>query len=188
MKNDYIVRAKKFLDVFSKYLPDKPYIGSYDVKMAIDIFTQDFPSRQIYTECGSSRVVFFTSDYAVKIDTSSENYWGTCDDEMKVYEFAREHGYSHLFIPVTQYKINHQIFYIYPRIKSTIYDRGTYKGDADDDDAYLEYFHDGNDRWFLDKYIGDLHLGNISTFHGKPIVIDYACHSPLKWQGLLILL
>lgn len=181
MKNDYITRAKKFLDVFSEYLPDKRYMGSYDVKIAIDSFTQDFPHRRVGTECGSSRVVFFTSDYAVKVDTSSENYWGTCDDEMEVYEFACVHGYNHLFIPVTQYKINHQVFYIYPRIRNTIYDRGNFSCFADDEYAYQEYFQDENDRWFLETYIGDLHLGNISTFHGEPIIIDYACHNLLNW-------
>ena len=180
MKNDYIVRAKKFLNVFSKYLPDKHYMGSYDVKMAINSYKHDFPRRRVNTECGSSRVVFSISDYAIKVDTSSTNWWGTCIDEMEVYDFAREHGYEHLFTPITQYCINHQVFYIYPRIKSTINDRGTYKGDANDEYAYQEFFSD-EDIWFLDKYIDDLHLANISTLHGKPIVIDYACHNPLEW-------
>lgn len=180
MKNDYISRAKKFLDVFSQYLPDKHYMGNYDVRIAIDSYKQDFPRRCVGTECGSSRVVFFTSDYAIKVDTSAENWWGTCLDEMAVYDFACEHGYEHLFIPVTQYCIHNQVFYIYPRIKSTIYDRGTYKGDTDDEYAYQEFFSD-DDIWFLDKYIGDLHLANIATLHGEPIVIDYACHNPLNW-------
>ena len=181
MKSDYIVRAKKFLDIFSQYLPDKQYISHSEMREAIDSYKQDFPHRRVNSECGSSRVVFFTSDYAIKVDTSAQNWWGTSADEIAVYEFAREHGYEHLFTPVTEYCINHQVFYIYPRIKSTIRDRGIYKGDEDDKYAYYDFFTDDDDRWFLDKYISDLHLANISTLHGKPIIIDYACHNLLQW-------
>ena len=86
MKSDYIVRAKKFLDVFSRYLPDKQYITNSEMREAIYSYKQDFPHRRVNSECGSSRVVFFTSDYAIKVDTSAENWWGTCTDEIAVYD------------------------------------------------------------------------------------------------------
>ena len=179
MKSNYASRAKKFLLVFSKYLPDSQYLNITQITKAVLEYKRDYPTRRIKIASGCSRVVICTSDYAIKIDQREENWFGTSKDELEVYKFALKRGFDHLFLPVEKYSINKQIFYIFPRIKSTIYNRPcACRYDENDSYVYHEFFHE-KDREFLDKYIEDLHLNNISTFHGKPVIIDYACHAPL---------
>lgn len=182
MKNDYIVRAKKFLDVFSKYLPNKQWISYREAREAIFNYWRDNPRRKIKLCSGASRLVFVTSDYAIKVDTARESFWGNSEDEIKVYNFALQHGFSHLFLPIKKYTINEHAFYIFPRTKSTMNERNLPSYYDEDDDYYFyNFFTDEDDREFIEEYIYDLHAGNISTFHGKPVIIDYASHKTLQW-------
>ena len=163
MKNDYKVRAQRFLNDVWPYIKDcadEPY----NYRQAIALYNSR-KSRHVIVECGSARVAFITSDYVIKFDYCLEMTKGIggCEEEVKFYQFAKEHGYGYLFAEITPIDFQGYHFYIMPRIKGV----GRYK-------CYIQDFLDENDRDFVNEYLYDMHEDNYGWKNNYPVIIDYA--------------
>ena len=117
MKNDYKVRAQKFIEDFFPYIENKVnkrgththYITDmYEAVRAFNTATR----RKVIVDSGCSRTVFITSDYVVKIDRVNGAFCGNCQQEVRAYNFAKQKGFSHLFAEITPFKYKNVIFYI----------------------------------------------------------------------------
>lgn len=143
----------------------------YNVERRIETALQEFCTkrhRTIGTFSGASRIVFVSSDYAVKFDKRRDHtmYAGNCEDELRAYEFAKEKGFEYLFAEVTKATVKGFDFYIMPRV--------------DTSRNYCEYSEaaclSDEEVAFLNNYFTDLHAGNYGYIEDEPdpLIIDYA--------------
>ncbi len=165
MKNDYIVRAQNFINVFFKdfILPSERKVG-YCFK-----YTQNFNSthkRSVIFTYGYTRLVFITSDYVIKINYFESNF-GLCEDEVMVYNQAKKDNMDYLFAKITPYEFNGNIYYIMPRIN----------GIDEDSERVVEDYLTNDEYNYVFNYLGlhDLHCGNFGFKNGEVILVDYAC-------------
>lgn len=171
IKNDYIVRAKKFVDKFDEYLKASPYenAGTAIINAAYQ-FNCEHKKQKIKVSSGGTRKALITSDYVIKIDFR-ETLWGTCDTEYQMWNKAINDGMNDIFVPVTKYKAR---YYIMPRVTAL------------DEDKYCEWCEAGRknpiDKFtdeqidYLNDYVKDLHCYNVGYWHRKPVVLDYAAN------------
>lgn len=169
IKNNYVVRAKKFLEEFLPYLSDRK--SGWAVSVAVNNFNRE-KGRKVKFRSGAVRYCLITSDYVIKWDYSPSNRrnFGGCKSEYDIYKQAVKDGYEYLFAKSTKINVNHHIFYVMPRIKNIGYKR--HKGDIS---CYLtcEEFNYINDKLRL----WDLHDGNFGLVNDQVVIIDYACHN-----------
>lgn len=171
IKNDYITRAKKFVDKFDEYfrahLIDEN-VGSAIIG-AVWQFNYEHKNQKIKLASGGTRKALITSDYVIKMDFR-ETMWGTCDTEYRMYREAVGDGMDEIFVPISKYKAR---YYIMPRVTAL-------------DDKYCEWCEAGRkdpiDKFtneqinYLNDYIDDLHCYNVGYWHRKPVVLDYAAN------------
>lgn len=172
IKNDYIVRAKKFIDKFDEYfrahLIDEN-VGSAIIG-AVWQFNYEHKNQHIKLSSGGTRKALITSDYVIKMDFRKTN-WGTCDTEYQMWHEAIKDGMSDIFVPITKYKAR---YYIMPRVTTL------------NQDKYSEWYEAGKispiDKFtdeqirYLNYNIDDLHCYNVGYWHRKPVVLDYAAN------------
>ena len=105
MRNDYIVRAQKFIQEIAYYLEGADSIESYD--WAVTAFNADH-HRAVKMAHGLTRIALITSDYVIKIDYDPVKIatFGGCKNEMKIYELAEHDNISYLFAKITPYEYN----------------------------------------------------------------------------------
>lgn len=159
MRNSYEVRAKKFIHQIAPYL--ERVTDHDDREYAVNLFNFDHNRRVSYAH-GMTRYALITSDYVVKVDYATTR-WGNSEDEMEIYEEAKQDGFDYLFAKISRYDYNGISFYIMPRI----YGIGKKWYDAD------EYLTDEERHWVYD-HVCDLHNENYGWKDGRVVIFDYA--------------
>ena len=131
-----------------------------------------FASRKTHIhaqyECGSARHVIITKNFVIKWDIEEGGYShqiGGCLDEVKIYDEARIHGYSHLLAKITPIYINKKYFYVMPTIPNI----GLRNHNND-----IEYYLDIDEYEWIRNNITDLHSYNWGIIDDRPVIIDYA--------------
>lgn len=167
MKNDYEVRAQKFIQkVFPiiKDIMDEPY----EVEDVMQEFNETH-HRKVRVCYGEARIALLTSDYVVKFDYDYETIEeiGGCENEVELYAQAVEDGFDYLFAKISRYDYEGHSFYIMPRIKHIGEYRNLYHH-ADD------YMTEKEREWCESHYLTDLHCNNYGFRHGKVCIVDYA--------------
>lgn len=122
MKNSYEIRAQKFIRSFAPFIQDIDFMnGGFNARMqakkAVLKFNAKF-NRKVRIAHGSSRIVFITSDYVVKVDYDGISFGGG-QDEIRGYDFACANGMEHLFAPITKITHDGRDFYVMPRVSRT---------------------------------------------------------------------
>lgn len=161
MKSNYVFRAVKFMEQFY------PYFCKYRIGEAVAVFNRD-KHRAVVFKQGAVRRALITSDYVIKWDYNKNNSkcFGGCKDEYKRYMELKDSDYGYLFAEITPIKIRNRIFYVMPRVK--------YLGKDINKDIYDVLEGDEYD-FLCDSGVGDMHDENWGIYHGKPLIIDYAC-------------
>lgn len=166
IKNDYVIRAQKFVRSFAPYIDKKVTIRS--MISAVNAFNADY-NRKVRLNYGASRFVFLTSDYCIKIDRAdSDDLWGNCEKEYKAYMRMKRLKCREVFCPIEKYTYNNVNYYIMPRCSKT--------NDPDVQMWDVSNRLTAKQARFIEKHFRDLHSGNIGMLHGKPVIIDYACN------------
>lgn len=165
MKNDYIVRAMKFIAAIAPYIEGCGDKWSY--VRAVNRFNHDH-HRNVKVASGATRVAIITSDYVIKLN--HDNGWrlrqfGGCRNEVRLYKQAEQDGYEYLFAKITAKIYNHKTYYIMPRIN------GIEKYEYTDVWKFLT--PDERD-WLHSHGVFDMHEGNYGFKNGRPVIIDYA--------------
>lgn len=169
MKNDYVVRAQKFLEKLIPLFPDESGSARKNVgkvRIALNKFKEKYPRRDVLLCYGAVRYVLITSDYVIKWDynaCAAKNYGG-CVQENKNWNKVKNSPYAYLFAPITRIKVDGHYWYVMPRIHGRNYHRMAF--------AFLS----PEERHFLNNNdICDLHNGNYRVVNGKVKIFDYAC-------------
>lgn len=171
MKTPYTYRAEKFIKILFPYIQkelEKEVRSPIDTLECIQSFNEE-KKRKVILNSGTSRMVFISSDYVVKVDLKEETWAGTSEDEYKMYLFAQKEGFDYLFAPSTRIEYNGHFFYVMPRAHNIDEWR-------DEDYFYKELSEEEYD--FISGFICDIHGGNFGYLHQKLVLIDYA------WNGL----
>ena len=167
IKNDYEVRAKKFIQDFAPYLKGirLSHGNKYKVYDAVRRFNVD-KKRNVKVASGASRIALITSDYVIKLDLGT-TWAGNCKSEMLEYLSAQQRGFEHLLAKITHYKYKNRNFYIMP--KATVAENLTFRTQRKLFDSLSD-----EEREYLRENIQDIHNANWGSLNGKFIVIDYA--------------
>ena len=170
MKNDYKVRAQKFIEDFFPYIEEtlhRRVIHLYELSDCVAQYCIE-KHRRVIMKSGCSRAAFITSDYVVKYDYVKDAFCGNSSDELRAYQEIKKMGFEHLFAEISCFTYKGYNFYIMPRV-SGIQPFG-------DDDVLYEYLS-YEEQDFIDEYFHDLHSGNFGFEKNQLKIIDYAWNS-----------
>ena len=162
----YIERAKDFIKDIYPFIEDDPFTVE-----TVEATVSDYnwaKRRNVLVKSGSVRIALITSDYVVKYDYSPchAEVYGGCEQELKMYNFAKEQGFDDLFAEITRFEYEGMNFYIMPRINGIGKNRFS---EADD-------FMSEEERDFCyDAGLCDLHHYNYGFRKGRVCIVDYAC-------------
>lgn len=163
----YIERAKDFIKDIYPFIETKPFnIGM--VEGGVSAYNKA-KHRNVLVKSGSVRIALITSDYVVKYDYSpcQAEIFGGCEQELKMYNFAKEQGFDDLFAEITRFEYEGMNFYIMPRINGI----GQHRFSEADD------FMSEEERDFCyDAGLEDLHYYNYGFRKGRVCIVDYACY------------
>lgn len=157
----YEERAKDFLKrvypIISQYLTDP-----YKVEECMDKFNEK-NNRDVVVGWGSARVALITSDYVIKweYDADEVDFIGGFEDELNLYEEAKEDGFAYLFAEITPFEYRDFPFYIMPRIKGAEYATA------------WSYMTEKEKTWCRSHRLDDLHSGNFVFRDGHVCIFDY---------------
>lgn len=162
MKSNYEIRAQKFFKMLYPYI--KHCKTPRDFEYACDRFVVSHPNRVVKCYHGISRIAICTSDYVIKIDYDLNTQFGSCEDEVAMYDYVCSQGYGKYFAKITPFKYHDHKYYVMPLVKNI--DRW-----GDDADTVC-----GNDDLsdFLCENFDDLHGGNYGWHRGHIVIFDYA--------------
>ena len=166
MKNDYEVRAKKFIMQIAPYVEN--CVEYYDYEEALEEIRKAMPNRKILCASGMARTAYITSDYVIKMehDDDTVECYGGCQNEMKLYALAKAEGMEYLFAKITPFYYNGRTYYIMPRIRGIRPWSGKWAWD------YMTWEEKD---WCYDHNLDDLHCGNFGFRNHKLCIIDYGC-------------
>ena len=167
IKNDYEIRAKKFIREIAPYLKGISVnkANLYKIRSAVAKFNNE-KHRKVIVSSGASRIVFVTSDYVIKLNCGT-TWAGNCETELLAYNKTKEAGYEYLLAKISHYKFRNRNYYIMPRATiaeelSCAYADRLWKQLSEDE---LHWLHDN---------FYDMHSANWGTLNGKLVIIDYA--------------
>ena len=166
MKSSYEVRAQRFIMQIAPYVKD--CVEEEDYEMAVNAIRQIMPNRRILCASGCARTAFITSDYVVKMehDEGSVQWYGGCENEMRLYSYAEEDGMDYLFAKITPFDYDGKTYYIMPRIKGVRPWSGKWA---------WEYMTEEEQAWCRWHGLEDLHCGNFGFRNHQLCIIDYGC-------------
>lgn len=163
MKNDYIVRAMKFIAAIAPYIENCR--DKWDYHRAVTMFNSDY-NRNVKVASGATRIALITSDYVIKFNYGDKVcYFGGCRDEVRLYKQAERDGYEYLLAKITAKIYNHKTYYIMPLVRGI--------GKYEDTDVWTFLKYDECD-WLHAHGVFDLHEYNYGFKNGYPVIIDYA--------------
>lgn len=174
IKNDYEVRAKKFINEFAPYLKGIRITksNSYTICEAVRRFNAD-KKRNVKVASGASRIALITSDYVVKLDLGT-TWAGNSETEMLGYQQAQKDGFEYLLAKISLYKYRNRSFFIMPRVRvATTLTWGSQRK--------LWRRLTENERRYLYDNFEDLHKNNWGSLNGKLVLIDYAWNDFKKY-------
>ena len=157
----YVDNAIRFLAIFSGEC--KNIKNQDDVRAALGRCNMKLHSK-IKFDYGCTRYVIIGKDWVAKWDYLGDRTFGGCEDEMKMYNYAKIDGYEYLLAKPTKVKVSPYIFYIYPRATLLGINSG-YELEDVLDEAEIDY---------LTNNIFDIHDENWEYIDGHPVIIDYA--------------
>ena len=164
MKNNYEVRAQKFIMKIASYVEGCCDIEDYET--ACDNIRNVMPNRAIICASGCARTAFITSDYVIKMEHGKDDVdcYGGCENEMKLYAEAVKDGMDYLFAKITPFEYEERMYYIMPRIKGINFYRSAYA---------WRYMTTEESRWCSDHNLNDLHSGNYGFRNHHLCIVDY---------------
>jgi len=169
MKSSYQVRALKCFSMLLPYIVGCHKV--YEFERAVRLFNQHY-HRHVMVDHGLTRIVFITSDYAIKIDYGNEGMvFGGCEEEVKMYETAKKDGFGYLFAAIERIECNGYVAYVMPRVRNIPPD---WDEDAEDSRIIENYLSDEECRYLFD-HVRDVHWRNFGLRGGRPVIVDYAC-------------
>lgn len=162
----YIERAKDFIKDIYPFIEDDPFTVE-----TVEATISDYnwaKRRNVLVKSGSVRIALITSDYVVKYDYSPCHaaIYGGCEQELKMYNFAKQQGFDDLFAEITHFQYGELDFYIMPRINGIGKDRFAEANDfmSEEECDFCE-----------DAGLCDLHYYNFGFRKGRICIVDYAC-------------
>lgn len=162
MRN-YVERAKDFIKEVFPYIEDDIF-NPWELRMDIRKFNAEH-SRAVQVASGCARVALITSDYVVKFeyDEYEVQSIGGCENEIYLYNLAKQEGFAYLFAEITPVEWAGRIFYVMPRIRgiNERHERGWYYMTAEEQD------------WCEKHSLTDLHCGNFGFRKGRICIVDY---------------
>ena len=175
MKNDYEVRAQRFIEKVFPFIEENIF-DPYEVEDAIDEFNKKY-NRKVFVRYGEARIALITSDYVIKFDYDDEciEEIGGCENEMKLYAQAVTDGFDYLFAKISRYNYRGYSFYIMPKINHVGEYRNYYRH-ADDFMTFAERV------WCENHNLTDLHSNNYGFRKGKVCIVDYAYIDNDEWE------
>ena len=161
----YIVMAYRFMEYAIRHIND--IYDKNDIIDGVDIAAHHFHIHAHVTS-GSARHVIVTDNFVIKWDMNVQcvHEIGGCENEIKMYDFARRCGFNYLLAKITPIYINKKYFYIMPFVPNIGPQYHKFKD--------IEYFLEPEEKLWIKKYIKDLHNYNWGLVDNKPIIIDYA--------------
>ena len=161
MKSDYITRAKKFVPFVARLLEEK---NAREIKYTLYEYNYSH-RRHISFASGLTRYAFITSDYVIKVDYNPTEiaHFGGCEDEITVYNEAKQDNMEYLFAAITPYEYNGRTYYIMPRINGI--------GRTEEDAFY--HMNRKEIKWCREHGICDLHYLNYGWRNRHVCIIDY---------------
>lgn len=164
MKSSYVVRARRFANDLYPFVKDCKTVDEY--ALAVEKYNS-VKHRAVKVFSGATRVVFVTSDYALKVDYGKKvDIFGGCENECRAYAKVYRDGFAYLFARISPVMVNERVFYIMPRVERI---GAKYNGW---DQAWEKVNNEESD--YLDANFCDLHYENYGWKNGKPIIVDYA--------------
>lgn len=169
MRNNYVVRARKFYD--SVYNDICMYEEPCQYIKYFKYWNKEH-NRRVIVSFGSTRVCLITSDYVIKIDYNGESYFGNSESEARAYKRACMCGAEDAFCPIRQIADN---AWVMPRcrVNDEFDDEDTARYKVEKFYARLSY----KESAFIENHIQDIHEGNVGYYNGRIVLIDYACAS-----------
>lgn len=170
MRTNYEIRAQKLIEKFFPYFSENIGCGIITVakvRKAVARFNESHRSYNVQVENGSSRIVLLCSDYAIKMDYDGTPFGG-CEDEIAIYKKACEYGVEDAFAPISRFSIEGYDFYIMPKVKiAADFGYGHF--------PCLERVLSEEEIDFIDSFVTDTHEYNYGKYHGRWVMVDYAC-------------
>ena len=161
----YIVLAYQFMKILLSCTDDMTDDGIID---AIGSAAWSTHIHANYT-CGSARHVIMTKNFVIKWDINEGGCYaiGGCEDELKMYEYAKRCGYDYLFAKITPIYLKGRYFYVMPTVDRV---GPQYHGFND-----IEYYLRDDEYDWIKENVNDLHGYNWGLDEDSmPIIIDYA--------------
>lgn len=164
--SNYIVNAYKTLKSIYNYI-DNWYFWD-DVEDGVSAYLRYNWNCNLKVDCGSSRIVIIGKDFVIKwdYDIAATNSIGGCEEEVKMYNYAKKAGYAHLFAKISCIYYKGRFFYVMPRINN-----------IGMKSANPEFYLTKNEYEWLVNHVNDLHSFNYGFMGKKLVMIDYACIS-----------
>lgn len=165
MKNDYEIRAQKFIMKIAPYLED--CIDTDDYEMALDSIREAMPNRKIWCASGCARTAFITSDYVVKVEHEKDavECYGGGENEIRLYAEAVKDGMDYLFAKISPFSYAGRTYYIMPRIRGINEWSGKWA---------WNYMTTKEIHWCNEHGLDDLHCGNFGFRNHQLCIVDYA--------------
>ena len=163
MKNDYAVRAMKFIAAIAPYI--EGCCETWDYRRAVAKFNSNY-HRNVKVASGVTRVALITSDYVIKFNYGNRlRDFGGCGNEVRLYKQAEKDGYAYLLAKITAKVYDYKTYYIMPLIRGI--------GKYEETDVWTFLKPDECD-WLHAHGVFDLHEYNYGFKNGYPVIIDYA--------------
>lgn len=163
--NNYEVRALKFAEtVLAPLFQDCYTLSDYENQIFNYNVTHKRPLRYDH---GVSRITILRNDYVIKFDiiptgNFSDGRAGNCESELQIYEQAVEDGFSHLLAKPSLHYWGSKPFLIQPLVKGVGLRTDWWR------------FCSGEEEYWLDHNIYDLHAYNYGFRKGQICIFDYA--------------
>lgn len=162
MRN-YIERAKDFIKAVLPYIENDMF-DPWSLRTDIRKFNAEH-SRAVRVASGCARVALITSDYVVKFeyDEYEVQSIGGCENEIYLYNLAKQDGFAYLFAEITPVEWAGRTFYVMPRIRGI----NEYNGRG------WRYMTNAERDWCERHSLTDLHCGNFGFRNGHICIVDY---------------
>ena len=165
MRNNYEVRAQKFVETFFDYAIECVKTRKRNqITQIVDSFNITH-HRNVKWCRGYTRIAFITSDYVIKVDYNPDDNFGDSEHELYLYEQAVTDGFDYLFAKITCFKYKNVSFYIMPLITGIDTTR------PEDAQRYMTY---EEENWCAKHGLFDLHSANYGITRDGLKIFDYA--------------
>lgn len=170
MTNDYITRAKRFINEFVGFCGNEFDQTDYCITEQLVKRFNEKRRRHVILANGSVRLALLTSDYVIKWDYDEEAVceYGGCEDELDFYNQIRDKAIVKYFAPIERYDVHGLTFYIMPRADMRKHKEGLV--------ANWRLWCDSFDADWIEERLCDMHKGNWGFIGEQFTIVDYAMY------------